>query len=164
MNAPTLTAADPADLVGRAYGAWTVLQRSTHTGAGASPRIRVYWECRCRCGHTAPVVEWDLVRGHSTQCRACAQAQRAACIEAHAKLPDHITLTPDELFLARMLAREGLHTIGIIALFAKREDTQRDKDRMERKTPGSKAAERDERHRRAYRARLKARKAAASPP
>lgn len=163
MSAAIL-ALDPKDLVGRSFGAWTVLQRSVHTAASPSHRIRVYWDCRCRCGHTAPVVDWDLVRGHSTQCRSCAQTQRAGCKEAHAKLPDHVTLTPDELFLARMLAREGLHAIGIIALFAKRDDTQREKDRQERKTPGTKAAARDQRDKRAYRARRKAQKAAAGSP
>lgn len=43
---------------------------------------------------------------------------------AHARVPRAVTLTEGELFLARMLVREGLSDVGMVALFADRQAVQ----------------------------------------
>lgn len=54
------------DLTGQSFGAWTVLQRDPEDHPSET-----YWICQCSCGARASVAKSNLVRGRSTQCKAC---------------------------------------------------------------------------------------------
>lgn len=55
-----------ADLTGKTFGKWTVLERDV----GVVP---VRWICRCECGEIKSVRAKTLCNGHSTSCRHCKQ-------------------------------------------------------------------------------------------
>lgn len=54
------------DLTGQVFTKWTVLSRAPNRGK------QTYWLCKCSCGVEKEVNSWDLRRGKSTHCRACA--------------------------------------------------------------------------------------------
>lgn len=65
-----------ADLTGQKFGDWTVLRLSHRTPR--RPRgYRDFWVCRCVCSAEQAVEHYNLTRGHSTGCGACAGAKIA---------------------------------------------------------------------------------------
>jgi hypothetical protein len=65
------------DLSGSTFGAWTVLCFADVRRR--FPRGWMYfWLCRCKCGTKSYVQDRQLLRGKSTQCRACANRSRSA--------------------------------------------------------------------------------------
>jgi hypothetical protein len=67
----------PADLTGRRYGKWTVLEY-------AGDKVRYYgghrlftrmWLCRCDCGVQKQVIHHNLTKGQSKQCQQCCRTR-----------------------------------------------------------------------------------------
>lgn len=54
----------------RFYGSWEVLYRT-------NDKKRVRYRCRCLCGKEIDVLAQNLTSGRSTQCRSCANHERA---------------------------------------------------------------------------------------
>jgi len=54
--------------IGAVFGLWTVL------GVSSLQRREVYYDCRCSCGTEKPVAKSSLLRGASTRCRKCSNA------------------------------------------------------------------------------------------
>lgn len=64
----------PVDLIGRAFGRWTVLERSPRK------HRRVFWRCRCACGSLREVEGSNLRQGLSRSCGCLRdEAGRARC-------------------------------------------------------------------------------------
>lgn len=58
------------DLIGQKFGKYSVLNY-IHTNG------RMLWECECECGNRRNVSRSELVNGHSTQCKRCANRERS---------------------------------------------------------------------------------------
>jgi hypothetical protein len=56
----------PADLIGRQFGDWLVIDR-----LGSGPGGKVLWQCQCACGEQRPVPTGNLTLGKSRRCRSC---------------------------------------------------------------------------------------------
>lgn len=56
-----------ADLSGKTYGAWRVVDRAPTNGKGMT-----CWNCVCTCGTAGVVTANNLRTGTSTRCKACA--------------------------------------------------------------------------------------------
>lgn len=61
------------DLVGRAFGEWTVIAKADRPAAVDDHHT--YWECWCRCGVIAVVRGGSLISGTSKQCLTCYRAR-----------------------------------------------------------------------------------------
>ena len=63
--------ANSKNIIGNRYGYWTVLSYSHSLGNG-----RTYYNCKCDCGTTKPVLRLSLVNGSSLSC-GCYHRQTA---------------------------------------------------------------------------------------
>jgi hypothetical protein len=71
------------DIVGLAFGLWTVLRQAPHPANRAD--TGAYWHVRCGgCGREFVRLGSSLRSGHSKSCQSC--ANRAAGAHAHAVL------------------------------------------------------------------------------
>lgn len=85
------------DLVGRRFGKWEVLRRST------SRPTPTKWVCRCECGTVRDVVGASLTRGVS-KCCGCDRANLAATLKSRSTTHGR-TNTPEWRAWNGMLAR-----------------------------------------------------------
>lgn len=68
----------PSQMLGKRYGAWTVLER-----AGKDKGGHILWVCRCDCGREAVVQGGNLRSGRSASCQSC--GNRKAAQQQHAR-------------------------------------------------------------------------------
>ncbi len=61
----------PADRISEQFGRWTII------GVGFRRNTQRWFLCRCECGHTKHVPQFNLSRGQSTQCKSCGSRQSA---------------------------------------------------------------------------------------
>jgi hypothetical protein len=65
--------AKATDLAGQKKGKWTVIERAKEKGQG----VAAFWRCECECGRQSVVRGQDLRAGTSTQCKQCANEEKA---------------------------------------------------------------------------------------